>query len=190
VNGGATRTHALLVGSPAINAGGSGALSSTDQRGLPRVQFGAADIGAVEVPEPLISEQPVPQQVSVGQPLTLSVTAQDPDQITPLRFQWRKDGVPISGATTDTFTRPAAQTDDTGIYDVLATNAGGSIVSTPVMVTVGEDGGESGGCSSTRRSGGLSGALAGLAVALLGYRRRRCANQRHAGSSAATNTTR
>lgn len=45
-NGGPTLTHALLVGSPAIDAANSVACSATDQRGVARV--GACDIGAVE----------------------------------------------------------------------------------------------------------------------------------------------
>jgi large repetitive protein len=44
-NGGPTQTHALLGGSPAINAGGAGVCPVTDQRGLPRV---TCDIGAFE----------------------------------------------------------------------------------------------------------------------------------------------
>ena len=58
-NGGPTQTHALLPGSPAIDAGdivscndNSGAPISTDQRGLPRPAFGGAslrcDLGAFE----------------------------------------------------------------------------------------------------------------------------------------------
>jgi CSLREA domain-containing protein len=43
-NGGSTFTHALMAGSPAINAGGGGA-APTDQRGVPRR---APDIGAYE----------------------------------------------------------------------------------------------------------------------------------------------
>jgi CSLREA domain-containing protein len=43
-NGGSTFTHALLAGSPAINAGGNSA-APTDQRGVPRK---APDIGAYE----------------------------------------------------------------------------------------------------------------------------------------------
>ena len=43
-NGGSTLTHALLAGSPAINAGGKGA-TPADQRGVPRR---APDIGAYE----------------------------------------------------------------------------------------------------------------------------------------------
>jgi hypothetical protein len=51
-NGGPTRTHPLLLGSPAINKGGSaGSLPSFDQRGFPFRRFSGAgvDIGAVEV---------------------------------------------------------------------------------------------------------------------------------------------
>ena len=46
-NGGPTFTHALLTGSPAINAGDSGTLT-TDQRGIARPQGTADDIGAFE----------------------------------------------------------------------------------------------------------------------------------------------
>ena len=46
-NGGATLTHALLAGSPAID-GGSAACPATDQRGISRPQGVACDIGAFE----------------------------------------------------------------------------------------------------------------------------------------------
>ncbi len=61
-NGGPTATHALLPGSPAINAGNPAfALDAealpltTDQRGFPRFSFGTNDIGAFEVAENPIS---------------------------------------------------------------------------------------------------------------------------------------
>jgi hypothetical protein len=49
-NGGETQTHALLPGSPAIDAGGTSAngCPATDQRGFPRPQGAACDIGAFE----------------------------------------------------------------------------------------------------------------------------------------------
>jgi hypothetical protein len=53
-NGGPTWTHALLNGSPAIDAGDNTALPATDQRGYPRVADGdgngsaIVDLGAVE----------------------------------------------------------------------------------------------------------------------------------------------
>ncbi|MCA9140159.1 MAG: hypothetical protein KDB00_25480 [Planctomycetales bacterium] len=50
-NGGLTETHALLPGSPAINAGGSSSAESFDQRGtgFARIVGGIADVGAFEI---------------------------------------------------------------------------------------------------------------------------------------------
>ena len=47
-NGGLTRTHALLPGSPAINAGTNSGCPPTDQRGIARPQGSTCDIGAFE----------------------------------------------------------------------------------------------------------------------------------------------
>ncbi|HEV7509562.1 MAG TPA: choice-of-anchor Q domain-containing protein [Thermoanaerobaculia bacterium] len=57
-NGGPTDTQALLVGSPALDAGGT--CPAADQRGVTRPQRGICDIGAVEmvnVPPTLASNQ-------------------------------------------------------------------------------------------------------------------------------------
>ncbi len=51
-NGGPTQTHALLAGSPALNAGNNTAALAFDQRGNLRVVGVAADIGAYEVQAP------------------------------------------------------------------------------------------------------------------------------------------
>ena len=51
-NGGPTQTHALLAGSPAIDAGSNALVDAgvtTDQRGEVRIEFGTVDIGAFEV---------------------------------------------------------------------------------------------------------------------------------------------
>jgi Synergist-CTERM protein sorting domain-containing protein len=47
-NGGPTRTHALLAGSAAVNAGTSTGAPATDQRGAARPQGAGVDIGAFE----------------------------------------------------------------------------------------------------------------------------------------------
>jgi len=48
-NGGPTFTHALLDGSPAIDAGDNSGAPATDQRGITRPQGSAVDIGAYEL---------------------------------------------------------------------------------------------------------------------------------------------
>jgi hypothetical protein len=63
-NGGPTLTHALLNGSPAIDAGDNTALPATDQRGYPRIADGdgngslIVDLGAVEDGLVRLSAQP------------------------------------------------------------------------------------------------------------------------------------
>ena len=47
-NGGPTKTHALLEGSPAIDAGDNASCPATDQRGVARLQRAACDIGSYE----------------------------------------------------------------------------------------------------------------------------------------------
>jgi hypothetical protein len=50
-------------------------------------------------------------------------------------FQWHKNGVAISGATRSSLIIPAANSGNSGIYEIRATNTGGSAIST-VEVTV------------------------------------------------------
>jgi hypothetical protein len=56
LNGGRTATLALLVGSPAIDAGTSDACPETDQRGVVRPQGQQCDIGAYEAPFPKVTQ--------------------------------------------------------------------------------------------------------------------------------------
>ena len=49
-NGGPTQTHALLSGSPAIDAGNDALCPATDQRGVARPQGAHCDMGAYEAP--------------------------------------------------------------------------------------------------------------------------------------------
>src|SRR5262249_9914723 len=54
-NGGPTFTHALLPGSPALDAGDNTGAPETDQRGLPRIVAGRIDIGAFEEQTPPVT---------------------------------------------------------------------------------------------------------------------------------------
>jgi hypothetical protein len=75
-NGGPTQTMALLVNSPAIDAGDSAAsgLPGTDQRGFARIRGAAVDIGAYEVQPLSISTATLPNG-SYGNPYSQTITA-------------------------------------------------------------------------------------------------------------------
>lgn len=82
---------------------------------------------------PQITSQPAGVVVNPNAPFTLSVTATG---VAPLTYQWRKGGIAISGATGSLFSVTSAQTGDAGSYDVLVSNAAGSVSSTAALVGV------------------------------------------------------
>lgn len=80
-NGGPTQTHALLAGSPAIDAGSNPAADAFDQRGagFARQRGSASDIGAVEfapfVPiAPAVAKTFAPSSISLNAVSTLTIT--------------------------------------------------------------------------------------------------------------------
>src|SRR5262249_34831495 len=74
-SGGPTLTHALLAGSPALNAGNPNQLGMPDQRGV--VRTGGVNIGAYQASAStfLLS---APDTVQAGVPFDVTVTAVDP----------------------------------------------------------------------------------------------------------------
>ena len=64
----------------------------------------------------MIVDQPDSVTVVIGDPVTFSVTAVSS---CPLTYQWRKDGVPIPGETSDTLSIPSTVAGDEGTYDVV-----------------------------------------------------------------------
>ena len=64
-NGGFTRTHALLYGSPAINGGTATGAPTTDQRGISRI--GLVDIGAYEFVPTVVATGELAVNVTPGQ---------------------------------------------------------------------------------------------------------------------------
>jgi len=56
---------------------------------------------------------------------------------TPLRYQWRKNGTNITGATRPAYKTPPVTQDDNGaVFDVIVTNRFGSVTSTPAVLTL------------------------------------------------------
>jgi hypothetical protein len=77
---------------------------------------------------------PTSQTVMVGQTATFSVTAGGSG---PLSYQWYKNGVAISGATSSTYTTPGTVAGDDGsVFTVVVSNPAGSVTSGPATLTV------------------------------------------------------
>ena len=55
---------------------------------------------------------------------------------TPLSYQWRKNGTPISGATLTQLTLANVQPADAGVYSVVVSNSAGAVTSNTATLTV------------------------------------------------------
>src|SRR5438128_839849 len=83
---------------------------------------------------PAIATQPTNQTVAAGQSANFSVVASG---TAPLTFQWRKNSTNISGATAASYATPATTTSDNGsTFDVVVSNAKGSVTSGAALLTV------------------------------------------------------
>jgi len=81
---------------------------------------------------PVFTKQPVSANGVVGGGLQLTATTSG----TGVTYQWLKNGQPIFGATSATFTIPALAAGDVGRYTVAASNAGGRVLSDTAVVDV------------------------------------------------------
>jgi hypothetical protein len=83
---------------------------------------------------PVITNQPSPSTVNIGQTATFNVFATG---AAPLAYQWRRNGVNIVGATSPSYTTPAATAADNGaLYSVVVSNPQGTVTSTNALLTV------------------------------------------------------
>ncbi len=109
-NGGPTFTHALLAGSPAIDAGSPDCPPpDTDQRGVARPQGAACDIGAYEF-EPTVTPTPVDIDIKPGG---------DPNSIN----LHRKGVIPVAILTTPVFDATIVDADTVQFGPGAATKA-------------------------------------------------------------------
>lgn len=93
-----------------------------------------AQVSVVSSPAaPVIVAQPASRAALVGTSTVLSVSATGAPSP---GFQWRKNGVAISGATNPTLAFTSVQAGDAAVYDVVITNSAGSVTSLPVGLRV------------------------------------------------------
>src|SRR5262249_39521211 len=82
---------------------------------------------------PAITTQPVNQSVDPGGQATFSVSATGSG----LSYQWKRNGSPITGANSSSYTTPAISSRDDGArFTVVITNAAGSVTSRDAMLMV------------------------------------------------------
>ncbi len=83
--------------------------------------------------DPAINAQPASQARNAGDSVTFSVVAVG---TAPLSYQWRKDAGLLAGATQSTLTLMDLQGADAGSYDVVVSNAWGSVTSAMALLSV------------------------------------------------------
>jgi hypothetical protein len=82
---------------------------------------------------PVITSQPGNQTVSAGAAVTLSASASGTPAPT---YQWKKNGVAISGATAASYVIASATSASAGTYSIVASNSAGSATSSGAILTV------------------------------------------------------
>lgn len=83
---------------------------------------------------PSITTQPQAASVTAGQTATFSIAATG---TAPLTYQWRRNGVPITGATSAAYTTAATTVaDDGALFSVVVSNVAGSATSANAPLTV------------------------------------------------------
>ena len=84
--------------------------------------------------QPAISKQPENQSVITGGSASFSVSATG---TSPFSYQWKKNGIDISGATTSTYTTPVtSNADNDAVFTVTVSNSAGTVTSNQAKLTI------------------------------------------------------
>lgn len=97
----------LISGTHTITLGDAAGCQISEE-----IQLGAPNVVT-------IWRQPVDISVCLGAPVSLSVGADGPD----VRYQWRKNGFPIEGATESVYSLPGVSGLEEGVYDVVVSTS-------------------------------------------------------------------
>jgi hypothetical protein len=125
---GATASSLVIANAQTSDAG-SYAVVVTNLGG----SFTSAVATLTVIVPPAISSPPAGQMLARGADAAFSVTATG---TAPLRYQWRFAGAAVPDATDSAYTRTGIQCRNAGTYDVIVTNAGGSITSSAASLVV------------------------------------------------------
>lgn len=93
----------------------------------------SADAGLFVNAPPVVLTHPQSQSVVLGSNVTFTVLASGSG---PFTYQWRRNGAPISGATTATYSITNVVLTNSATYDVLVANALASVFSSNASLTI------------------------------------------------------
>ena len=102
---------------PQTNLSDMGSYSVQVSNNCSQIESEAANLDIIARPKILL--QPANLKICQGAAAKFEVQAESSE---PLSYQWLKDGANIPGATSDTYTIPAAKLNDTGSYSVQVAN--------------------------------------------------------------------
>ena len=83
--------------------------------------------------KPIITSSIAGKPTNAGQVATLSVFAAGTG---PFKYQWYENGAPIAGATSNSYSATVAASENGNVFTVAVTNAAGTSMSAPYMLTV------------------------------------------------------
>ena len=102
--------------------------------GATSVTSASASLSVVAPSVPTITTAPLAQSAAAGTSAQFGVVAAGSPLLT---YQWRRNGAPITGATSATYSTPALASGDNGnTYDVIVTNSAGTVTSATAKLTV------------------------------------------------------
>jgi hypothetical protein len=129
--GGATNSTYTVSPASVINAGN---YSVAVSNGAGSVTSNSVALTVVSTSNTLsIVTQPTSVSILLGQNATFSVLA---DGAAPLKYEWKKDGVSIAGATGSILRLVNVTASQAGSYSVLVTSSSGSVTSNSAALTV------------------------------------------------------
>jgi Immunoglobulin domain/Immunoglobulin I-set domain len=130
---GATSSSYTTPATTTADSGSTFSVVVTNSAGSASSNNATLTVNAAAV-APSITSQPGNQTVTSGQIATFSVSATG---TAPLSYQWRENGLYITGATSSSYTTPATTTADSGAtFSVVVTNSAGSVTSNNATLTV------------------------------------------------------
>ncbi|HWR54970.1 MAG TPA: S-layer homology domain-containing protein, partial [Negativicutes bacterium] len=137
LGGSSVLAEGYYYSAPGVAWDGTGFLLGVDKGGGAMPAFSRLELAA----GPVISRQPQSVGTRLGGTATFTVEATKWVGYDELIYQWKKDGVNIAGATSDTLTVSNVQGIDAGSYTVMVTDEGGNSVTSaaaallPVNIT-------------------------------------------------------